>query len=487
MKAVATQSALNYIGGAWVESTSREHVRDVNPARSSESLGDATVSGPEDVVRAIDAAAAAYPEWRRTPAPQRGDMVRKAADLMELRRVELGRLLTQEEGKTLPESLAEVDRAVANVRFAAGQGSRLNGETIPSTQRGTFIYTVRDPLGVVACITPWNFPVAIPAWKIAPALVAGNAVVFKPATLTPLCAAQVVQCFVDAGVPEGVLNMVLGPGDALSRAIVDDERVKAISFTGSNAVGRRLYAQAAKRLCKVQLEMGGKNAVIVMEDADLEKAAESVAGGAFGATGQRCTATSRAVVMRSRLVDFTELLAAKADTWRAGDGLTDGVRLGPIVDDTQLRKVRDRIEAGKREGARVVRDGSAPSKPDLRAGYFVEPTIFADVDSNMSVAQEEIFGPVVSILPANDFESALAVANSVGYGLSTSIYTRDLSTAFRYAEESEAGMLHVNIPTVGGEAQVPFGGVKDSGLGDRECGTAAFDFFTEQRVVYVGY
>jgi len=487
MSAVATQSALNYIGGAWVESTSRERVRDVNPARSSESLGDVTVSRPEDVVRAIDAAAAAYPEWRRTPPPQRGDMVRKAADLMELRRVELARLLTQEEGKTLPESLAEVDRAVANVRFAAGQGSRLNGETIPSTQRGTFIYTVRDPLGVVACITPWNFPVAIPAWKIAPALVAGNAVVFKPATLTPLCAAQVVQCFVDGGVPKGVLNMVLGPGDALSRAIIDDKRVMAISFTGSNAVGRGLYAQAAKRLCKVQLEMGGKNAVIVMDDADLEKAAESVAGGAFGATGQRCTATSRAVVMRSRLVDFTELLATKADTWRAGDGLVDGVRLGPIVDDTQLRKVRERIDAGKREGARVVRDGSAPSKPDLKAGYFVEPTIFADVDPNMSVAQEEIFGPVVSIIPANDFESALAVANSVGYGLSTSIYTRDLSTAFRYAEESEAGMLHVNIPTVGGEAQVPFGGVKDSGFGDRECGTAAFDFFSEQRVVYVGY
>jgi aldehyde dehydrogenase (NAD+) len=484
---VATQAALNYIGGVWEESTSRQHVRDVNPARSSESLGDATVSTPEDVRRAIDAAAAAYQDWRHTPAPQRGDIVRKAADLMELRRVELARLLTQEEGKTLPESLAEVDRAVANVRFASGQGTRLNGETIPSTQRGTFIYTVRDPLGVVACITPWNFPVAIPAWKIAPALVAGNAVVFKPATLTPLCAAHVVQCFVDAGVPNGVLNMVLGPGDALSRAIVDDDRVKAISFTGSNAVGRRLYAQAAQRLCKVQLEMGGKNAVIVMDDADLEKAAESVAGGAFGATGQRCTATSRAVVMRSRLVDFTELLAAKADSWRAGDGLTDGVRLGPIVDDTQLRKVRERIEAGKREGARVVRDGSAPSKPELKAGYFVEPTIFADVDSNMSVAQEEIFGPVVSIIPANDFESALAVANSVGYGLSTSIYTRDLGTAFRYAEESEAGMLHVNIPTVGGEAQVPFGGVKDSGFGDRECGTAAFDFFTEQRVVYVGY
>src|SRR5437870_2150058 len=451
---VATQSALNYIGGAWVESTSREHVRDVNPARSSESLGDATVSRPEDVVQAIDAATAAYQEWRRTPAPQRGDIVRKAADLMERRRVELARLLTEEEGKTLPESLGEVDRAVANVRFAAAQGSRLSGETIPSAQRGTFIYTVRDPLGVVACITPWNFPIAIPAWKIAPALVAGNAVVFKPATLTPLCAAQVVQCFIDGGVPDGVLNMILGPGDALSCAIIDDERVKAISFTGSSAVGRRLYAQAAQRLCKVQLEMGGKNAVIVMDDADLEKAAESVAGGAFGATGQRCTATSRAIVVRSRLVDFTELLATKADAWRAGDGLADGVRLGPIVDDTQLRKVRERIAAGKKEGARVGRDGSAPTKRGLKGAYFVQPTIFADVDPNMSVAQEEILGRVVSNIPENDYDIAIDAANAHCDGLSSSIYTRDLSTAFRYAEEAEAAMGHVTIPTGSGEAQV---------------------------------
>src|SRR6266480_1858685 len=445
--------ALNYIGGEWVESTSHERVRDVNPARSSESLGDATVSRPEDVVRAIDAAAAAYPEWRRTPAPQRGDMVRKAADLMEQRRLALARLLTQEEGKTLAESLAEVDRAVANVRFAAGQGARLNGETIPSTQRGTFIYTVGDPLGVVACITPWNFPVAIPAWKIAPALVAGNAVVFKPATLTPLCAAQVVQCFIDGGLPDGVLNMVLGGGEALSRAISSDERVKAISFTGSSAVGRRLYTQAAERLCKVQLEMGGKNAVIVMDDANLEKAVESVAVGAFGATGQRCTATSRAVVVRSVLDEFTNLLADKAETWRAGDGLEPGVRMGPIVDETQLRKVRAKIDEGKRSGAKLLRDGGTPSRRDLRAGYFVEPTIFSDVDPRAPLAQEEIFGPVVSLIPADDLESALAAANAVGYGLSSSIYTNDLGTAFRYAEESQAGMLHVNIPTLGGEAR----------------------------------
>jgi alpha-ketoglutaric semialdehyde dehydrogenase len=485
--ATATLPVLNHIGGAWVGSASGETAADRNPARAGEVLGQATVSNAEDVRHAIDAAAAAYREWRATPAPLRGDFVRKAADLMERRREELARLLTQEEGKVLAESLAEVDRAIANVRFAAGQGTRLGGETIPSSQRATFIYTVRDPIGVVACVTPWNFPIAIPAWKIAPALVAGNTVVFKPASLTPLCAAQVVQCFVDAGLPDGVLNMVLGSGESLSRALTSDERVKAISFTGSSAVGRRLYAQAAERLCKVQLEMGGKNAVIVMDDADLEKAVESVATGAFGATGQRCTATSRAVVVRSVLSEFNKLLSAKAESWRAGDGLDPGVKMGPIVDETQLSKVRAKIDEGKRSGAKVLRDGSVPSRPDLRQGYFVEPTIFSDVDPRMSIAQEEIFGPVVSVIPADDLESALAAANAVGYGLSSAIYTNDLRTAFRYAADSEAGMLHVNIPTLGGEAQVPFGGVKDSGFGDRECGTAAFDFFTERRVVYVGY
>jgi aldehyde dehydrogenase (NAD+) len=485
--ATATLPVLNHIGGAWVGSSSGETVADRNPARAEVVLGQATVSNAEDVRHAIDAAAAAYREWRATPAPLRGDIVRKAADLMERRREELARLLTLEEGKVLAESLAEVDRAIANVRFAAGQGTRLGGETIPSSQRATFIYTVRDPVGVVACVTPWNFPIAIPAWKIAPALVAGNTVVFKPASLTPLCAAQVVQCFVDAGLPDGALNMVLGPGESLSRALTSDERVKAISFTGSSAVGRRLYAQAAERLCKVQLEMGGKNAVIVMDDADLEKAVESVATGAFGATGQRCTATSRAVVVRSVLGEFTKLLSAKAETWRAGDGLEPGVKMGPIVDETQLSKVRAKIDEGKRSGAKLLRDGSVPSRPDLREGYFVEPTIFSDVDPRMSIAQEEIFGPVVSVISADDLESALAAANAVGYGLSSSIYTNDLRTAFRYAAESEAGMLHVNLPTLGGEAQVPFGGVKDSGFGDRECGEAAFEFFTERRAVYVGY
>jgi acyl-CoA reductase-like NAD-dependent aldehyde dehydrogenase len=481
---MAVRPALNHIGGAWVGSSSNATVEDRNPARTAELIANAAASTADDVRHAIDAAELAFPEWRATPAPQRGDIVRKAADLMERRREQLAHLCTQEEGKVLAESYAEVDRAIANVRFSGGEGLRLTGETIPSAQRGTLIYTRRDPLGVVACVTPWNFPIAIPAWKIAPALVSGNTVVFKPASLTPLCATEVVQCFLDAGLPDGVLNLILGSGEELSSALVDDDRIKAISFTGSSSVGRALYARAAQRLCKVQLEMGGKNAVIVLADADLEKAAESVAAGAFGATGQRCTATSRAVVAKPLLADFIRLLGTKADSFMPGDGMADGVKMGPLVDASQLQKVRAKIAVGKREGAKLVRDGSDAG---IEGGYFVAPTIFTEVDPRMSVAQDEIFGPVVSVIPADDLEAALTKANAVGYGLSSSIYTRDLHAAFRYAESSEAGMLHVNLPTLGGEAHVPFGGVKDSGFGDRECGTAAFDFFTELRVVYVGY
>ena len=481
---MSARPALNHIGGAWVGSSSHATVEDRNPARTDELLANAAASTADDVRHAIDAAEKAYPAWRATPAPQRGDIVRKAADLMERRRDQLARLCTQEEGKVLAESFAEVDRAIGNVRFSGEQGTRLTGETIPSAQRGTLIYTTRDPLGIVACITPWNFPIAIPAWKIAPALVSGNTVVFKPASLTPLCATEVVRCFIDAGLPDGVLNLVLGSGEALSSALVDDERIKAISFTGSSSVGRALYARAAQRLCKVQLEMGGKNAVIVLADADLEKAAESVAAGAFGATGQRCTATSRAVVAKPLLGDFIELLGSKAESWMPGNGMIDGVKMGPLVDASQLQKVRAKIADGRREGAKLVRDGSDAG---IDGGYFVAPTIFTEVDPRMSVAQDEIFGPVVSVIPADDLESALAKANAVGYGLSSSIYTRDLHSAFRYAEASEAGMLHVNLPTLGGEAHVPFGGVKDSGFSDRECGTAAFDFFTDLKVVYVGY
>src|SRR5712692_1596987 len=336
---VVPARSMNFVNGNWVESTSTRLVERRNPANFDDVVGMVNLSTREETRAAVQTAAAAFPAWRSTPAPVRGRIIGRAAQIMTQRKDELGRMLTREEGKTLSDSSGEILRSINVLDYMAGEGKRIGGEMLPSELPKNFAYTMKQPLGVVACITPWNFPVAIPAWKIAPALVAGNTVIFKPASLTPLCAAQVVQCFVDAGLPNGVLNMVLGVGETLSRAITSDDRVKAISFTGSSAVGRRLYTQAAERLCKVQLEMGGKNAVIVMDDADLEKAAESVAVGAFGATGQRCTATSRAVVVRSVLREFNDALAAKAETWRAGDGLEAGVRMGPIVDETQLRKV----------------------------------------------------------------------------------------------------------------------------------------------------
>jgi aldehyde dehydrogenase (NAD+) len=370
--------------------------------------------------------------------------------------------------------------------FAGGEGTRMHGKTIPSAQRDILIYTERHPLGVVGVITPWNFPFCIPAWKIAPALVAGNTVVFKPASLVPWCAQLLVQAFEQAGLPKGVLNLVTGPGSTVGDVIVDDPRVKAITFTGSNAVGSRLYAQAARRMCRVQLELGGKNPVIVLEDADLDKAANDVAVGAYGSTGQRCTATSRAVVVEPVLKEFTEMVADRAEQVVTGDGLEPSVTMGPIVDENQSKTVRGYIEKGREEGATLLIDGSSPSKPALREGYFVEPTIFVDVQPHMAIAQEEIFGPVLSVMAARDLSQAIQHANDVRYGLSSSIYTRDIGQALAYARTSEAGMLHVNIPTLGGEAQVPFGGTKASGLGQHECGEAAFDFFTEERIVYVG-
>jgi acyl-CoA reductase-like NAD-dependent aldehyde dehydrogenase len=477
---------LNYIGGEWRRSGNGETQPNTNPAHASVTLNLVQRSTAEDAAAAIDAADKAFPEWRAVPSPERGKIVQKAARIIEDRKQEIARALTQEEGKVLPEALAEMDRGLANMYFSAGEGTRMHGKTIPSAQRDVLIYTERHPLGVVGVITPWNFPFCIPAWKIAPALVAGNTVVFKPASLVPWCAQLLVQALEQAGLPKGVLNLVTGPGSTVGDVIVDDPRVKAITFTGSNAVGNRLYAQAAKRMCRVQLELGGKNPVIVLEDADLDKAANDVAVGAYGSTGQRCTATSRAVVVEPILKQFTEMVADRAEQVVTGDGLQPEVTMGPIVDQNQLETVKGYIRKGQDEGATLLIDGSSPSKPALREGYFVEPTIFLDVRPDMTIAQEEIFGPVLSILPARDSGQAIEHANNVRYGLSSSIYTRDIRQALAYARKSEAGMLHVNIPTLGGEAQVPFGGTKASGLGQHECGEAAFDFFTEERIVYVG-
>ncbi len=476
---------LNFINGEWVRSRGGRTAPNINPAHKRQVLNYYQVSTAEDMRAAIDSAQAALSGWRAVPAPRRGDMVERAAQLMLERKEAIARALVQEEGKTLPEALAELDRAIANVKFAAGQGYRLSGSFIPSTVPGVMIYTAREPLGVVGAVTPWNFPVAIPAWKIAPALVSGNTVVFKPSSLTPWTASLVVQCFADAGLPPGVLNMVTGPGSSVGSALIDDERVRAISFTGSNEVGRALYSQAARRLCKVQLEMGGKNPVIVLADADLEAAAQAITVGAFGSSGQRCTATSRAVAVPEVYDTLLEMVLDQARKLVVGDGLEPGTHVGPLVDESQFTKVLNYIEVGVAEGARLVLDGRVLPNGLAEEGYFVGPTIFAEVEPSMRIAREEIFGPVLCFQKARDFKHAMELANAVEFGLSSSIYTNDLALALEYARTSQAGMLHVNIPTLGGEAQVPFGGVKGSGLGYRECGEAAFHFFTEEVVVYI--
>jgi len=477
----------NFINGKWAESVSAGRVENLNPADTSDVLGTVRLSTREEARAAVEAAAEAARAWRQTPAPARGRVVARFARLLEEHKEELAALLTREEGKTLSESRGEIQRAANVAEFVAGEARRMNGETIPSELPSNFAYTLRQPHGVVAVITPWNFPVAIPVWKLAPALVAGNTVVFKPATLTPATAARVVELFQEAGLPAGVLNLVLGSGSEAGDEIVNHRAVRAISFTGSNSVGVKLYEQAARRGVRVQCEMGGKNPVVVLEDADLNLAAEATAQGAFGSTGQRCTATSRAVVVDSVADNFIERLIARADSMRVGDGSNPDTEVGPLVDSSQFKTVLRYIDAGREDGASLVAGGEPARGPGLSKGYFVRPTVFAGVTPEMRIAREEIFGPVLSVLRVRDFEEALRVANDSEYGLSSSIFTNDAARIFRFVDEIETGMTHINSPTTGGEAHVPFGGTKATGVGDFEQGSTALDFYTELKVVYVDY
>ncbi len=476
----------NFVDGEWRESASAKAAPNRNPADVHEVLGQVPLSSAEEARAAVDAAARAFPAWRDTPAPQRGAALFRALAILDKEKEDLARLLTREEGKTLKESMGEVQRSVNILEYIAAEGRRVGGHTVPSELPNNFCYTLRHPLGVVACITPWNFPVAIPVWKIAPALVAGNTVVFKPATLTPATATHLVSIFERAGVPKGVLNLVLGSGSTVGNAILDHEAVRAVSFTGSNEVGAEIYARGARRMIRVQCEMGGKNPVVVLDDADLELAVECTAQGAFGSTGQRCTATSRAIVDQRVADAFVEKLAARAAKIRVGNGL-EGADMGPAVDENQLRTDLQYIEIAQGEGARLVRGGRRLETDGLDRGYFVEPTVFDGVTNAMRVAQEEIFGPVVSVIRARDFETALQTANASRYGLSASVFTNDASSVFRFAERMEAGIVHINSGTPGGEAQLPFGGTKATGVGPREQGHTALEFFTEVKTVYVDF
>ncbi|MEO8649264.1 MAG: aldehyde dehydrogenase family protein, partial [Acidobacteriota bacterium] len=414
-------------------------------------------------------------------------IIARAARLMEDRKEELAQILTREEGKTLAEARGELTRAINVVEFCAGESRRMTGETIPSELPANFAYTVLEPHGVVACITPWNFPVAIPAWKIAPALVAGNCVVFKPATITPETAVKLTEIFNEAGLPPGVLNLVIGSGSEAGDEIVNHPAVRAISFTGSTETGLKLYEQVARRGVKVQAEMGGKNPVVVLEDCDLELAVESTAQGAFGSSGQRCTATSRAVVIDSIANEFVEKIVERARSFKLGNGSEPGTDIGPSVDEGQFNTVLKYIDIGREDGAELLCGGKRASGDDLDNGYFVEPTVFDRVTPDMRIAREEIFGPVLSVLRVNDFDEAMAVANDSEFGLSSSVFTNDANNIYRFIDDIETGMTHVNSPTTGGEAHIPFGGVKNTGLGAREQGSTSLDFYTELKVVYVDY
>ena len=477
----------NFIGGKWLESVSERIVSNVNPANTDDILGTVRQATRAEAKQAVEAAAAAFAAWRATPSPKRGRIIARAARLMEDQQEDLAQTLTREEGKTIAESRGELERSINVADFCAGEARRMTGETIPSELPANFAYTIKQPLGVVACVTPWNFPVAIPVWKVCPALVAGNTVVFKPATLTPATAVRFVEILEEAGVPAGVVNLILGSGSDAGDEIINHPAVKAISFTGSNDVGIRLYEQASRRGAKVQCEMGGKNPVVIMEDADLNLAVESTAQGAFGSSGQRCTATSRAVVVNDIADEFVARLVRRAESMRIGHGGDPSTEMGPSVDESQFKTVLRYVDIGREDGAILACGGSRASGNGLDKGFFVRPTVFDRVTPDMRIAREEVFGPILSVLRVKDFDEAMRVANDSEYGLSSSIFSNDAARIFRFVDEIETGMTHINSPTTGGEAHVPFGGVKGTGIGDREQGSTALDFYTDLKVVYVDY
>ena len=468
----------NFIGGEWVPADSGEVYEVTNPANPSEILGTTPKSGAAETERAIEAARRAFPGWKAMLPSERGAILDKAGNIIESRTDELARLMAREVGKPMGESRAEVARAAAIFRYYGSEGWRMPGLVPPSTGPGVQIGTIREPLGVVGLITPWNFPLAIPSWKSAPALICGNTVVIKPATDASLNAAALVRILAEAGLPDGVLNMVTGPGGAVGDTLVTDPRVKAISFTGSTPVGLGIQERAIGK--KVQLEMGGKNPYVVMEDADLKDAAAKVAYGAFGYAGQKCTASSRAVVIESVYEEFLDELKQATEAMKFGDPLDEEAIIGPVVNRDQYESILEALETA-RENGRVILEGGATGSEE--EGYYISPAIVADVDNSSETAQEEIFGPVLAVIRALDFDHAVEIANDTRYGLTAGIATRSLRYAHEFADRSETGLVNVNVPTAGVEFQAPFGGNKQSGVGGREQGVAAIDFYSSWKTV----
>jgi alpha-ketoglutaric semialdehyde dehydrogenase len=478
---------LNYVAGRWVSSRTGKTFSNVNPANTDEVVGVFQASGVEDAESACTAAGKALTLWSALPAPRRAEYLFKAAETLDRDLTKIAEEMTREEGKTLPEAKIEVRRAVNIFRYFGGEGSRHSGHLIPSEREDVICYTSRKPLGVVSLIAPWNFPVAIPAWKMAPALIAGNTVVIKPASQAPLGCYRLVEALDKAGIPAGVINYVTGSGATVGDTLVQHPAVRAVSFTGSCEIGAQVYEKVTRRRIRVQLEMGGKNPTVVLKDADLDYAASILVNGAFYSTGQKCTACSRAVIERPIYEALVKKLVSKTRELKIGNGLNPGIDIGPAIDAKQLKVDLDFINVAKQEGARLLCGGNRLTGEAYDKGHFIEPTIFGDVTEGMRIAQEEVFGPVLSLMIAEDFEDAIRLANAVKFGLSASIISKDLARVYQFIEGIEAGIISVNLPTSGIEYQLPFGGTKESSFGMREQGPQALDFYTESRTIYLKY
>jgi len=477
----------NYIGGRWVASSSGHTFENRNPANTDDLIGVFQKSNRADVEAAIDAAARAYEMWRLVPAPVRAEMLFKAAQLIVQRKEPFARDMTREMGKVLSETRGDVQEAIDMTFYMAGEGRRMFGHTVPSELRNKFAMSVRQPLGVCSIITPWNFPMAIPSWKMIPALVCGNTLVFKPASQTPLSALNFVKALEEAGIPGGVVNMVTGDGDEVGTPLTTHDTVRVVSFTGSTHVGRLVNQAAAPGFKKVHLEMGGKNVVMIMDDANLELAVDGCLWGGFGTTGQRCTAASRVVVHEKVYKPFVHEFVRRAQSLVVGDGLRDETQMGPSISASQLETVMKYVRIGREEGATLACGGNRLDSGSYAKGFFHEPTIFTDVAPRMRIAREEIFGPVVSVIPCTSLEEAVHIGNDVAYGLSGSIYTQDINRAFTAMRDLCTGIFYVNAPTIGAEVHLPFGGTKDTGNGHREAGVAALDVFSEWKSIYVDF
>ncbi|HEV7133490.1 MAG TPA: aldehyde dehydrogenase family protein [Gaiellaceae bacterium] len=484
--ATGTKTFQNLIGGEWSDAASGESFDSLSPA-TGETIGTFPKSGADDVARAVDAAQAAYEEWRLVPAPKRGEILMRFAQVLEREKAALTDLMTREMGKVKAEAGGDVQEAIDMTYYMAGEGRRMFGQTTPSELRDKFNMSVRVPVGVVGAITPWNFPIAIPSWKLAPALVCGNTVVLKPAEDTPLLAERFVELFDEAGVPPGVVNIVHGYGETAGDALVRHPGVPIVTFTGSRETGVAVTKAAADNLKHVHLELGGKNAIIVLDDADLDLAVEGIVWSAFGTSGQRCTAASR-VIAHEKIYDALQSkLVAAAERMRLGPGWEDDTDVGPVINKAAIEKIHAYTKIGTDEGARLLTGGEIATDGDLAKGFYYRPTIFGDVDARMRIAQEEIFGPTTALIKVRDFDEAIRVSNGIRFGLSSSIFTQDVNKAFRAMRDLVAGITYINAGTTGAEVHLPFGGTKDTGNGHREAGQAALDVFTEWKSIYVDY